>query len=52
MYATFMTTNIGTEQQWREIFDRHPGLEDALNALIDLTEKDTAPANLGARRMK
>jgi len=49
MYATFMTTNIGTEQQWREIFDRHPGLEDALNALIDLTEKDTAPVKLGSK---
>ena len=41
-----MTCNIGTEQQWDEIFERHTGLRDALNALIDLTEKDSAPVKL------
>jgi hypothetical protein len=41
-----MTTNIGTEQQWDAIFERHAGLREALNALIDLTEKDSAPVKI------
>jgi hypothetical protein len=41
-----MTTNIGTEQQWDEIFARHAGLRDAVNALIDLTGKDSAPVKI------
>jgi hypothetical protein len=43
-----MTTNIGTEDQWRKIFERKPGLQRVLNALIDLTAQDRPVALQGS----
>jgi hypothetical protein len=43
-----MGSSIGTPEQWEPIFQRHPGLMDALKALIEYSPAATKPVALSS----
>lgn len=43
-----MGTSIGTPEQWEQICQRHPGLREALNTLIEYSPTPTRPVTLSS----